>query len=291
MIEMRPSKLEELGRQRELWKGAFGDSDGYIDLFYQTAAGPEDVLVLLEDGVLHSMLALPPVELALPDGTAASSAYVYALATDPAARGRGYGRMLLRYVDFYLRERGVDCVTVVPAEESLHRFFASVDFAEAFAARWAELPGGGAAEAPPGDGVFPVDAAEYGALRETLLAGAFHVKYGGGLLAFQAGASRLSGAGLYRLRVDGVTGCAAAEYGGGRLTVKELLLPPPLLDRGAALLRAALPAESVQVRAPAYRDGPLSGETRRFGMLKWLNGALGLKWAGAGEGYLGLGFD
>ena len=97
---MRPSKPEELSRQRELWKLAFGDSDGYIDLFYKTAAGPEDVLVLLEDGVVYSILALPAVELALPDGDTASSAYVYALATDPAARGRGYGRMLLRYVDF-----------------------------------------------------------------------------------------------------------------------------------------------------------------------------------------------
>lgn len=289
MIEMRPSKPEELSRQRELWKLAFGDSDGYIDLFYQTAAGPEDVLVLLEDGVVYSMLALPAVELTLPDGDTASSAYVYALATDPAARGRGYGRMLLRYVDFYLRERGVDCVTVVPAEESLHKFFASVDFAECFTASWTDLPAGEIGAPAPGDAIEAADAAAYDALRERLLEGAFHVRYGGGLLAFQAGVSRLSGAGLYRLRVDGREGCAAAEYDGSRLILKELLLPPGLQGRGLALVKERLPAGTYQARGP-YSASEL-GEARSFGMLKWLNAVFGLKWRGAGDGYLGLAFD
>ena len=125
--------------------------------------------------------------------------------------------------------------------------------------------------------------------RERLLEGAFHVRYGGGLLAFQAGVSRLSGAGLYRLRVDGREGCAAAEYDGSRLILKELLLPPGLLDRGLALVKERLPAGTYQARGP-YSASEL-GETRSFGMLKWLNAAFGLKWRGAGDGYLGLAFD
>ena len=87
MIEIRPAKPDELLRQKELWKLAFGDEDDYIDYFF--AHGEESqVLVLLEDGVVYTMVALFPVALALPGGRKASSAYIYALATHPDARKR-----------------------------------------------------------------------------------------------------------------------------------------------------------------------------------------------------------
>ena len=131
MIEIRPAKPDELLRQKELWKLAFGDEDDYIDYFF--AHGEESqVLVLLEDGVVYTMVALFPVAIALPGGRTASSAYIYALATHPDARKKGFGRYILSYVDFYLKERGADCVTSVPAEVSLHKFFGTTGFSECF---------------------------------------------------------------------------------------------------------------------------------------------------------------
>ena len=289
---MRPSKPEELSRQRELWKLAFGDSDGYIDLFYQTAAGPEDVLVLLEDGVVYSILALPAVELALPDGDTASSAYVYALATDPAARGRGYGRMLLRYVDFYLRERGVDCVTVVPAEKSLHKFFASVDFAECFTASWTDLPAGEIGAPAPGDAIEAADAAAYDALRERLLEGTFRVSYADGAIGYQEGLSRMANSGLYLLNVNGTQGCAAAEYlNEDSVLVKELIIPAPAMAGAAALLARELPAVRYHLRTPPFWDGLPGSYLQAFGMVKWYNPELEAAWRNERKGYMGLGFD
>ena len=58
MVEIRPSRVEELEQQKRLWKAAFGDDEAYIDLFYNTCARPEDVLILSEDGQLCSMAAL-----------------------------------------------------------------------------------------------------------------------------------------------------------------------------------------------------------------------------------------
>ena len=52
------------------------------------------MLVLLEDGVVYTMVALFPVALALPGGRKASSAYIYALATHPDARKKGFGRYI-----------------------------------------------------------------------------------------------------------------------------------------------------------------------------------------------------
>lgn len=290
MTELRPSRREELPRQRALWKQAFGDGDAFLDFFYARCAGPEDVLVLLDGGTLCTMLVLLPVELTLPGGGAVSSAYVYALATDPAARGRGYGRALLRYTDFYLREHGVDSVTVVPAQPGLHRFFAGVDYREGFSLRETRLPRSAVGRPGPADVLAPVGPAEYAALREAYLAGTFHVTYGEKSLLCQQGLSQMTGGGLFRLTVGGVTGCAAAECGGDTAVVKELLLPPDRLPGAAALLAAALPAQQYVLRGPVPPAAGPDGQPLPFGMVKWL-GRGEAPWQGLSGGYMGLGFD
>ena len=139
MLEMRPGRPEEVPAQKTLWKAAFGDEDRYIDWFYECCGASADVLEVVEEGRLASMLALLPQTLTLPGGGTASGWYIYALATDPGARSKGYGRQLLRFVDGYLAERGADCVTTVPAEPSLFKFFGTVGFAPCFSTRKLEL--------------------------------------------------------------------------------------------------------------------------------------------------------
>ena len=102
MLEMRPGRPEGVPAQKALWKAAFGDEGRYIDWFYECCGGSADVLEVVEEGRLASMLALLPQTLTLPGGGTASGWYIYALATDPGARSKGYGRQLLRFVDGYL---------------------------------------------------------------------------------------------------------------------------------------------------------------------------------------------
>lgn len=292
MVEIRPSRGEELKEQKALWKTVFGDDEGYIDLFYRTCAAPEDVLILAEEGVLRSMMALLPLELALPDGGSLTAAYVYALATDPNARKQGYGRALLQYAEAYLRERGLDCITVVPAEAGLFRFFETVGFGDCFASRKVELLEGMISPPPAGGRLEEMDAAGYGALREELLSGALHTRYGQPLLEFQAGISRLSGAGLYRVTIDGRQGCAAAEYAGDSgLVVKELLMPSGRMEDAVSLLKEALPAHRYFVRTPALWDGLPGSYIQPFAMVKWLREDLRRAWCEERAGYFGLGFD
>ncbi len=66
MITVRPSVPEDVPAQRELWKLAFGDSDQYIDNFYNTYYRPERVVVLEEDGAVRSMTAWFDTTLVLP---------------------------------------------------------------------------------------------------------------------------------------------------------------------------------------------------------------------------------
>ena len=255
MIEIRPSVLEEAPALKALWRKAFHDPDCYIDWFYDCCWAPEDTLLLLEDGVLASMLDLMPMELSLPDGRTAQAYYVYALATDPGVRKKGYGRKLLHYVDFHLRSRGADCVTVVPAEPSLHRFFGTVGFAPGFSLRKLELlksmveaPGVGMAQL--------VEPEEYNRIRNALLTDMPCIRYNEKLICYQQGMSRMGNAGLYRVEVDGVEGCAAAEYvDKNRLLFKELVIPRPQMAGAVAQLAALLPADSYHVRTPAGWEG------------------------------------
>ncbi|MEG1720355.1 MAG: GNAT family N-acetyltransferase [Pseudoflavonifractor sp.] len=292
MIELRPGTPAELPAQRVLWQQVFGDSDLFIDCFYESCARAEDMMVLLEDGVLRSMLALLPLGLTLPDGGRADAYYIYALATDPNARKQGFAQQLLNYVDFYLQERGADCVTVVPAEAGLHRFFAMAGFREGFATRKLELPAAQVLPPKAGDSIAPIGPEEYGAIRCKALSEAPHAVYPPALLAFQAKASALEGGGLYRILAGGQEGCAAVEpCDRDSLVLKELVIAPEAMAAALAQVDGLFSAARYHVRTPALWDGLPGSYRQEFAMVKWYREEKRLRWGEELSGYFGLGFD
>ena len=291
MIEIRPARPEEIPRQKELWKLAFGDDDAYIDYFYAHSEESQ-VLLLLENGVVWTMVALFPMTVTLPQGETLSSAYIYALATHPDARKKGFGRFILNYVDYYLQESGKDCVTIVPAEPSLYRYFATTGFEPTCSTRKVELLQSMVDPPADEDCIAPVSPADYAALRERLLSGSFRVTYGESLLAYQQGLSRMEGGDLFRLTVAGKEGLAAAEYlDEDTVLVKELLLPPAAQAGGAALLADRMPARRYHLRTPPFWDGLAGSYLQSFAMVKWYRPELAKTWREYRRGYMGLGFD
>ncbi len=275
-MEYTRSVREDVPRLRRLWKEAFGDGEEFLDLFFGTFYRPEETLVGREKGEPVTMLVLAPTGF-WAGGEERSLPYVYALATAPGCRGKGAARGLLNYAAGLAGGEGL---CTVPAQESLHRFFASAGFREGLVT-WEgtyskeELPG-------PGGEAVPIPAEEYGALREELLRGTPHVTYPAAWLRFQEEVSRMSGAGLYRIEAGGEPGCAAVErLGEKELLVKELLCPGGTLQGGGALA-ARLPGERYCLRAPGEWAGP-GGELRAFGMIRG--------GSPAEKGYLGLAFD
>ena len=79
MVELRASRREEVPRLKELWKLAFGDEDSYIDFFFERLYTPERMVLLAEDGVPMTMLALLPMTFSNRDGEPARMSYIYAL--------------------------------------------------------------------------------------------------------------------------------------------------------------------------------------------------------------------
>lgn len=292
MIEIRPSLPQEIPAQKALWQTCFGDDLSFIDLFYEICTSRLAVMVLLEDNMLRSMAAILPTELKLPGGQTCRAGYVYALCTDPGSRSRGFVRSLLIETDNYLKKLGYDCVTLVPAEASLHRYFARQGYEECFSDRMAEVARAMLPESGAGGRVDPVEPEEYGRIREKVLHGQFHIAYDGPSLTFQQAVSRYLGGNLFRISVDGAEGCAAADYyRPGRVLVRELLIAPEYITRAAGLLAQALPAGYYHLRSPAFQEGVPGSYVQAFGMIKWYRPELRGLWIRERQGYLGLGFD
>ena len=115
MLLVRPSVPEDVPAQRELWKLAFGDSDPYIDNFYNSYYRPGQVVVLEEDGLVRSMTAWFDTTFVVPGQGEYRAAYLYAVATHPDCRGQGLAGKLLAGADEYFRSLGIPAVTTVPA--------------------------------------------------------------------------------------------------------------------------------------------------------------------------------
>lgn len=292
MVEMRTSRPDEMSQLKSLWKKAFGDEDRYIDWFFDCCYEAERFLVVVDDERVVSMLCLLPLEVRAPDGDIASSRYVYALATDPDCRKLGYGRELLNYTDFFLRGTEIDCLTVVPAEPSLHRFFATTGFSPCFSTRKLELMDSMIEQPHEGDSITAIESQVYSDIRCDQLKDLKRVSYPDFLIKYQKGLSEMSGGNLFRIEVDGVVGCASVEFiDEDSVLAKELVIPSKYMSRAVAQIAKLLPARRYHIRTPAGWDGIAGSYTQPFGMLKWYNPHKKKEWFDVVYGYMGLGFD
>lgn len=136
-----------------LWSAVFGDSEAVVQRFF--AAFPNCLSYVAEEaGQIVAMVHALPQTLS-PDLPAA---YVYAVATLPAHRGRGLCRRLMDFGEQDLYRRGFACCVLVPAEAPLFRFYEKQGYETAFFRRRTAFSGG-----------FPISTAQYAQLREQLL--------------------------------------------------------------------------------------------------------------------------
>lgn len=277
MIQIHRARPDEAPAAEALWADAFGDSPDFQRDFYRLCA-PDGPLVLLEDGELRSMLALPELALVLADGRRLRAGYIYALATRPACRGRGYAAMLIETAAGLARNRGLDCLLTVPAQPSLFSFFARCGFRPDFFCREETF-------SPQAAPASPLSPEEYARLREGLLAGRAHAAYAPGQLAFQRALCPRPGSGLYRLELARGPGCAAVENWPDGPVGKELLCAPGDEAQGA-MACAALCGRPARVRTPAP-----PGEGAPFAAVRWLEGTPTSIRDAPLDGWLGLAFD
>ena len=201
-----------------LWQACFGDPEAEVRAFWQALFDCTPVyLRRAPDGSPAAMLCALPAELVGDDGDAVPAAYLYAVCTAPALRGRGHCRLLLQEAEQDLVKQDVRAAVLVPAEESLFGFYARFGYRTVFTCRTETVP------AARGDcSITPLTPDGWQSLRELQLYDS-HLSYPPELLRWQETISRSSGAGLYRIETGDAVCCAAAERDGETLLVRELL--------------------------------------------------------------------
>ena len=117
--------LEQIQQLLALWKDVFGDYDGFWELFLETGFSPDRCRCITENGQITAALCWLDCSC---DGQ--KQAYVYAVVTHPAHRGRGLCRSLLADTHSLLKARGYTAVLLVPAEEALREMYRKFGYAD-----------------------------------------------------------------------------------------------------------------------------------------------------------------
>jgi len=149
---------EQVSGLRDLWKTAFGDSDAFLDCFFDTAFAYDRCRCIAVDGQIAAALYWFDCRC-----EGAPMAYLYAVATAPAFRGKGLCRRLMADTHDHLRGLGYAGSILVPGESGLFAMYEKMGYS-CFSGM--DILHAEAADPIPLREVSPE---EYGALRRDLL--------------------------------------------------------------------------------------------------------------------------
>lgn len=120
MIIDNPTNIEPL---RRLWKQAFGDTDTFLDSFFTFGFSPNRCRQITADGNVAAALYWFDCSF-----SGQKIAYLYAVATDRAYRGRGLCRMLMEDTHRYLRSLGYAGALLVPVSNDLFQLYEKLGY-------------------------------------------------------------------------------------------------------------------------------------------------------------------
>ena len=140
---------------RRLLQQAFGDSDAFLDIFFSLGFSPERCRCIREDG--KPVAALYWFDC---DWKGKKAAYIYAVATHTAHRGKGLCRRLMEDTHAHLQAHGYAGAALVPADKGLSALYAKFGYRDFCPIKKA------AAENIPA--ATAIEKAEYAQLRQKL---------------------------------------------------------------------------------------------------------------------------
>lgn len=112
---------------QEIWQSCFGDDEEYIDFYIRNRMTEETMLLYYLEGKAVSMASFLPAACRRGEEDIPCR-YVYAVATLPEYRGKGYGAKLLEFAREHYREP----LILSPAEEGLISYYEKLGFRRAF---------------------------------------------------------------------------------------------------------------------------------------------------------------
>ena len=263
---IRTATAEDLPAVAGIWEAAFQDPAEYIRFFLQNLFQPERCLLSLDDkGRPVAMLHRIPAEYVGPAGQSGPVQYIYAAATLPPYRRQGRMAALIGRADALGSAGGCRFTFLLPASESLYRYYASHGFSPGFYAKRISVDRGrlaGAEGSAAPASRKPASMAEIFQKRRELFPPA--VLWGPEMLSYAICEWKYGGGEL--LTFEG--GYCLCRHTGGRVRVQETCVEPAVWPRVAALLLRRYPCDAFDFwLAPACGFFP-EAETVPYGMLR-----------------------
>ena len=162
---------QQLPALRTLWQEAFGDDDGFLDEFYTVAFAPDRCRCVSVEGEPVAALYWFDCQV-----NGMPVAYLYAVATAAAHRGKGFCRGLMENTHAHLAYLGYAGAVLVPGTKDLFDLYASLGYKTC---GWISEFSCAAAEHPAS--LRAVDAVEFAALRRRYLPAGAVVQEGANL--------------------------------------------------------------------------------------------------------------
>lgn len=124
---IRLATNSDTDRLKRIWRVCFGDPEPYIDFFFHNAYEPEKTVVYEVEGQVCSMFFLLDSTVWI-DGNEYQASYLYAAATLPEYRSRGFMGQMIQYAADFCRSIGKEFIVLVPAEQSLFGYYSRFGF-------------------------------------------------------------------------------------------------------------------------------------------------------------------
>lgn len=135
-------RLAEQNMREELillWRTCFEDTAAGVSCFFDHWFLPENCAVCMQDGRIASALYMLPTVLT-ENGAEVKAHYIYAAATLPPFRGKGYMSGLLAYVNEQVSpQKGQKYSVLLPAQESLYAYYRKEGYVNFFQTRFVTL--------------------------------------------------------------------------------------------------------------------------------------------------------
>ena len=220
LIITRPEP-QEIAYLEQLWIDTFGDPPELVEAFYDAFPPAQHGWIVKRGKEIVCSAYLLHGNLYLSRNAMRPAAYVYAVATPKAHRGKGYGGMLMHHFADIAAQRELLLYTR-PASSSLFRWYADVMQTIPAASMCLEI----IPRAPSGSElqIYRSSPEQYGEIRERYLRDVPHIALSQAFLQTQAAFSACEGGGLFSVG----EGCCTCEMRSATLIIKELHIDPPL---------------------------------------------------------------
>lgn len=139
VLESYEEKQRYVKQLRSLWRECFGDTEKFMDYYFDWKLRDNRIYICLKDGIVAAMLHLNPYNMRIQKKTE-KLFYIVGVATKEEYRKKGIMRSLITKVMKDLYKEGSTFVYLMPAKEDIYRPF---DFRFIYSQRPLELTGDG----------------------------------------------------------------------------------------------------------------------------------------------------